>query len=348
MQQRRCRGVATVVVMLAIAGADSPGEVDGSPGKTSSKLLTKQVRVLRGAFVMGTEYTGGGEGAGAPPDGGLPHTQVAVGQFNIDEHCVTNEQFAIFVKDSGYVTEAEKFGWSFALEYMLDPETIKEADQGIGRVKGSEHWVGVEGANWRQPEGPRSSLKNRGNVPVAQVSWVDADAYCSWAGRRLPTEAEWEYAARGGQTLASEHVGDKSTERWLVGNSWQGHFPNTNSVEDGYAGLAPATAFAPNALEVYDMLGNAWEWVAGGDPTRRTLRGGSFVDFDPLAAEKNDGSSGIPRQPANHAITPGTRMETTQDSGSANTSFRCAQSPLKSGGTSRKEASRESSGDQEL
>ncbi|CAM9266117.1 unnamed protein product [Phaeothamnion confervicola] len=190
------------------------------------------------------------------------------------------------------------------------PQTVAIADddEGIGRVKGSEHWVGVAGANWRHPEGPRSNVAHRRRYPAVHMTYNDAQAYCKWARRRLPTEAEWEAAARGGFRGQPYPWGDVADESAL--NTWQGDFPDHNTAQDGYAGLAPVDAYAPNPLGVWNSVGNVWEWVSGGTANKRIMKGGSYVDT-------LDGRF-------NHAATVATRMTITQDSGGHNVGFRCA------------------------
>ncbi len=181
-----------------------------------------------------------------------PVHEVSVDAFYLDTHEVTNFEFAKFVEAAGYVTEAERWGWS--LGFDPDAETTE-------RVPGVEWWVKMDKADWRHPVGPESSIEGKGDYPVVQVSWNDAVAYCRWAGKRLPTEAEWEYAARGGLTQKSYPWGDAlQPQGRAMANTWEGIFPVSDSAEDGYAALSPVGSYPPNGYGLYDTAGNVWEW----------------------------------------------------------------------------------------
>jgi formylglycine-generating enzyme required for sulfatase activity len=213
------------------------------------------VYVPGGEFLMGTE-----DGEGFPDDGEGPIRAVRVKPFLIDRTTVTNVQFAEFVKDSGYKTEAERFGWSFVFHLLV---TSRGRDRYVGTTGQAPWWYGIRGASWQRPEGPDSSIRHRRNHPVVHVSWNDANAYCAWAGKRLPTEAEWEFAARGGLEQAKYAWGNELTPGGAhVCNIWQGRFPDVNTAEDGYVSTCPADAFPPNGYGLYNVAGNVWEWCA--------------------------------------------------------------------------------------
>ena len=165
--------------------------------------------------------------------------------FDIDATVVSNDQFKKFVRDTKHETEAEKFRWSFVLELLASNATINQSDSkhGLGRVQSSPHWLGVYGATWRKPEGPDSSIRGKGNYPVIQVSWNDAVAYCEWAGKRLPTELEWETAARGGLEDEPFPWGDRDDDVHTRMNGWEGAFPDENLAKDGFIGVAPVDEY---------------------------------------------------------------------------------------------------------
>ena len=193
-----------------------------------------------------------------PADGEGPVRRVRLRSFWIDRHAVSNERFARFADATGYRTEAERFGWSFVFHAFVPPD--------LGPTWGAPTapwWRQVHGADWRRPEGPGSGLAGRADHPVVHVSWNDAAAFAAWEGKRLPTEAEWEYAARGGIDGATYPWGDE----FVPGgrhrcNVWQGDFPTKDAGEDGYRGTAPIGTFEPNGFGLFNMTGNTWEWCA--------------------------------------------------------------------------------------
>ncbi|MGW6201314.1 formylglycine-generating enzyme family protein [Kribbella sp. NPDC055110] len=248
----------------------------------------EQVVLGGGSFAMGN--SNGDENAA---DGETPVHEVEVAPFSIDATSVTNADFARFADATGYRTEAETFGYSAVFHLAL----AAEPDEVMGPASGTPWWVGVRRADWRHPGGSRSDLNGLDNHPVVHVSWNDTVAYCKWSGRRLPTEAEWEYAARGGLERARYPWGDELTDEWRC-NIWQGDFPRTNTEEDGYLTTAPVRTFQPNGFGLWQMVGNVWEWCADWFGPRyykfspaenplgpslgaaRVIRGGSYLCHD--------------------------------------------------------------------
>jgi sulfatase modifying factor 1 len=276
------------------------------------------VRLPGGEFLMGSvdrfAYTDDGEG---------PIRRIRLDPFWIDACAVSNAEFARFVDATAYVTEAQRFGWSFVFAGLL-PDDFPPT-RGVANAP---WWRQVEGAHWRRPEGPGSGLETRESHPVAHVSWNDAQAYSAWAGVRLPTEAEWEYAARGGLERKAFPWGDElepDDEHRM--NVWQGTFPGENTLEDGYLGTCPVDEFPPNGYGLHNPTGNVWEWCSDWfshdfhtrdkrtNPQgprrgeRRSTRGGSYLCHASYCRRY--------RVAARNSLTP--------DSTTGNTGFRCVR-----------------------
>jgi sulfatase modifying factor 1 len=254
----------------------------------------EQVALKGGVFAMGDAH-----GDGHPGDGEGPVHAVRLSPFSIDVTSVTNADFARFVEDTGFRTEAEEFGFSavFHLALKARPDDV------MGTAAGAPWWLGVRGADWRRPGGSMSDLDGLDDHPVVHVSWNDAVAYCEWAGRRLPTEAEWEFASRGGLESQRYPWGDNllDGEGWRC-NIWQGEFPVRNVLDDGFLTTAPVRSFEANGFGLWQTVGNVWEWCADWhdpryyiqsvvrpatkDPTGpphgegRVMRGGSYLCHD--------------------------------------------------------------------
>lgn len=252
---------------------------------------TVEVSTKGMVFLEGGSFLQGSEGAEAwKADGEGPVREVEVAPFWIDECAVTNAQFAEFVDATGYVTEAETFGWSYVFHKHVSGDNKRKVQGYSGEAN---WWLGIEGAMWRRPEGPGSDIKKRIDHPVVHVSWNDAQAYCRWSGKQLPSEAQWEYAARGGLVQQLYPWGNELTPKGKNGkpehrcNIWQGKFPTLDTGQDGWTNTAPVKTFKPNGFGLYQMSGNTWEWCADAfssapsrkteDTSRRVVKGGSFL-----------------------------------------------------------------------
>ncbi|MFK5603951.1 formylglycine-generating enzyme family protein [Haloferax volcanii] len=283
--------------------------------------LSRMVQLDGGTFVMGTDSD-----VGFPEDGEGPAREVTVSPFAIDKYAVTNAEFLQFVRDTGYTTEAERFGWSFVFEDFVAPE---DDDAVMQNVPAAPWWVAVQGANWLRPEGPSSSvLESRLTHPVTQVSWNDAVAYAEWAGKRLPTEAEWEYAARGGLEGKRFPWGDElRPDGDHRCNIWQGEFPETNTEDDGYLQTAPVNEFSPNGHGLYNVSGNVWEWCADWfSPDYHTTD--DYDPHDPTGPDDGDnrvmrGGSYLCHRSWCNRYRVAARSKNTPDSSTGNMGFRC-------------------------
>ena len=304
----------------------------------------EMVWIQGGQFIMGSTTNDGRSDE-------FPRHTVKVDGFWMDVTEVTNAQFKKFVSATGYITTAEKAPDWEELKKQLPVNTPKPDDsllvaaslvftppsQPVALNDASQWWSWTKGANWQHPEGPNSTIEGKENYPVVHISWDDANAYAKWSGKRLPTEAEWEYAARGKLINKPFSWGDEDVESGKAkANTWQGDFPDRNTGWDGFKGLAPVKSFAPNSDSLYDMAGNVWEWCSdwyrpdyykqllgkisinpkgpssGYDPdeptiTKRVVRGGSFLCHGSYCS----------------SYRVSARMKTSPDTGLVHTGFRC-------------------------
>lgn len=282
----------------------------------------RMVLLSGGTFLMGSDSSDI-----FPHDGEGPVRSVSLNPFHMDIHPVTNALFSDFTKATSYQTDAERYGWSFVFWGSIPENQLSTLVEDT--VPGATWWCKVSEVSWQRPEGPGSSIQGREDHPVVHVSWNDAQAYCVWAGLRLPTEAEWEFAARGGLVQKSYPWGDKlRPDGKHMCNIWQGEFPVHDTGDDGYTTTCPVEAFPPNGYGLYSITGNTWEWCSDwfdttyhahasldnpeGPPTgdAKVIRGGSFLCHRSYC----------------NRYRVAARTSSTPDSSTSHMGFRCARS----------------------
>ena len=299
-------------------------------------------------FIEGGEFMMGGDGDQAKQDE-LPKHKVIVSSFWMDETEVTNDQFKRFVDETGYVTTAEKsIEWE-DIKKIVPPGTPKPHDSLLAPSSliffetktenlsdFTQWWKLKRNANWRQPFGQNSSIDGKGNHPVVHISWDDAQAYCKWAGKRLPTEAEFEYASRGGVENTLYSWGNEPVDRGdLKANVWEGKFPTNNKIKDEFYYTAPVKSYKPNKYGLYDIAGNVWEWCfdwyhynyykmvenqVSSNPQGPT---NSFDPMEPYSPKKViRGGSFLCNDSYCSGFRNSMRMKSTADSSSLHTGFR--------------------------
>ncbi|KAL0276942.1 UNVERIFIED_CONTAM: hypothetical protein PYX00_004398 [Menopon gallinae] len=287
----------------------------------SENRTNEMVEIPGGQFDMGTDkpvFLADGEG---------PKRSVTMKGFFLDKYEVSNAEFEKFVESTKYVTEAEKFGDSFVFENLLSDSVRETVTQAVARAP---WWLPVKGADWRHPEGFDSSIDDRMDHPVIHVSWNDAKAFCAWAGKRLPTEAEWEYACRGGKKNRLFPWGNnllpKGEHR---ANIWQGTFPDNDEGQDGYIGTAPVTEFPPNDYGLHNMIGNVWEWTSD----YWTISHSRQHQENPTGPQNGTdmvkkGGSYLCHKSYCYRYRCAARSQNTPDSSAGNLGFRCAADTL--------------------
>jgi sulfatase modifying factor 1 len=304
------------------------------------------------AYIKGGTFMMGGDNNQAAADE-YPKHSVRVTPFYIDKTQVTNAEFQKFVDATHYVTTAEKKPDWEEMKKTLPPGTpepsadmmvaaslvFKQTNGPVDLNDYSQWWSWVPGADWKHPEGPGSNIKGKENYPVVQVSWFDAVAYCKWAGKRLPTEAEYEFAARGGLENNIYSWGNEPVnEGKPKANSWGGKFPYYNDDKDGYVKLAPTKSFMPNGYGLYDMAGNVWEWCNDWYDANyyQTLKNGTVLDpkgpaksfdpDDPYTPKKSlRGGSFLCNDSYCSGYRNARRMKSSPDTGLEHTGFRCVK-----------------------
>ena len=260
--------------------------------------------------LTGGTFTMGEAGSWAYPTDGEEPRPAVVAPFAIAATAVSNDEFATFVAATCHVTDAERFGWSFVFGGLL-PDDFPDTRG----VAAAPWWRQVYGATWQHPEGPHSTVTDRGDHPVVQVSHTDAAAYAAWVGARLPTEAEWEFAARAGSTATFPWGDELEPGGQHLMNVFQGDFPGHNTAADGWLGTCPVDAFPPNAFGLYNVTGNVWEWTsdryvdAGAGTDNLVLKGGSYLCHASYCRR----------------YRPAARMANTPDSTAGNIGFRLSR-----------------------
>lgn len=340
--------LAGIGVLLALAACREQPAPEGRAGMPEARPKAAPEGMV---YIPGGSFMMGGKSYQAEPDE-LPRRAVQVSAFYMDQTEVTNRQFAAFVEATGYVTTAEKpIDWE-EIKTQLPPGTPKPPDSVLqagslvfratdGPVDLrdlSQWWRWTIGADWRHPEGPGSDLEGRMDHPVVHVSLDDALAYARWSGKRLPTEAEWEWASMGGLDDPKYPWGDVPIEEaYGLANFWQGIFPFRNEEADGYYGTAPARSFPPNGYGLYDMAGNVWEWCADKyrhdtyalekSPSEVINPRGPDTSFDPTEPQAEKfvirGGSYLCNENYCSGYRVARRMRSTRDSGLGHTGFRC-------------------------
>jgi formylglycine-generating enzyme len=306
-----------------------------------------------GTFAMGSHLPGSGSDE-------QPVVEMRIDGFWLDATDVTNAQFRKFVDATGYKTIAERpIDWD-EIKNTVPPDTPRPTDEqlqpgavtfsplpGAAEPMAEENlWGWKRGANWRHPEGPGSDLKGREDHPVVLVAWDDAVAYAKWAGKRLPTEAEWEYAARGGLAGKRFAWGDEFKPGGkFMANTWTGVFPTQNTAEDGFAGTSPVKAFPANGYGLFDMGGNVWNWCAdwyrvdtlaraklSGNTVNPVGPSSSYSPGHPLQQERVvKGGSFLCNAVYSEGYRPSARRGSSTDTGMSHIGFRCAKNAAKPG-----------------
>jgi formylglycine-generating enzyme required for sulfatase activity len=290
---------------------------------TAALLDSNFVTIPAGYFLMGTDEDF------YPTDGENPARRVWTDEYQISKYSVTNQEFARFVDETSYVTDAENFSWSYVYCGFLDEETISQKSVGVAGI--APWWVGIKDASWSNPFGNGETIESLLNHPVVHISRNDAQAFCRWSGTRLPTEAEWERASRGGLSNATYPWGnDVDINNGEMLNVWMGEFLPLESRQSFHHGTMPVDSFSPNSFGIYNTVGNVWEWtsdtwsarwhIADTPETRRNPKG-------PASGGKNvlKGGSFMCHDSYCYRYRNSARSSNSPETSTSNIGFRCAR-----------------------